>query len=356
MRRGLMACAIAMATTVALGAAKTLDIYFIDVEGGQATLLVTPKGESLLVDTGFPSDGTFDSVAGDPAKARDANRIAAVAKAAGVKQIDYLLITHFHADHDGGVVELAKLLPIRTFIDHGSPKPEVESVRGSLAAFQAYAAVRAGGKHLQPAAGDHLPLKGLETRIVSASGTTITKRIYGGGPKTASCQATAPRPEEANENPRSTGVAIKYGHFRFLDLGDLSGDPLYALACPESLIGPLGVYLVAHHGGPDAADPATFEAFAPQVAIFNNGPRKGGVRATLSAAAAVPGMEVWQLHRRDDAGEANTAAERIANLDESAAHYLKVGANKDGSFAVTNSRTGQTKEYGRPKAPVTFRR
>src|SRR5580765_1438825 len=109
----LATCAVLAYTAAAAGAAQTLDIYFIDVEGGQATLIVTPAGESLLIDTGFPSDGTFQSVPGDPARARDANRILAAAQAAGVKRLDYVLLTHFHADHDGGVVELAKLLPIR---------------------------------------------------------------------------------------------------------------------------------------------------------------------------------------------------------------------------------------------------
>jgi glyoxylase-like metal-dependent hydrolase (beta-lactamase superfamily II) len=136
-RRLLVVFAL-LALTARPGAAQqnTLDIYFIDVEGGQATLVVTPAGETLLIDTGFPSDGTFASVPGDPHKARDANRILAAARAAGVKRIDYLLITHFHADHDGAVPELAQLIPIRTFVDHGSPGPDAEArVPGTQAAF-----------------------------------------------------------------------------------------------------------------------------------------------------------------------------------------------------------------------------
>lgn len=330
---------------LAPGAAKTLDIYFVDVEGGQATLVVTPAGESLLVDAGFPSDGTFDSVPGDPAKARDANRIAAAARAAGVTRIDYFLSTHFHADHDGGVVELARLLPIGTFIDHGSPLPEAENVAGTRRTFEAYAKVRATGKHVQPAAGARLPLKGVQAIVVSASGSTIAKPLSGAGARTAACPAQAPPAEEKNENPRSTGIRLRFGTFQFLDLGDLSGEPLHALACPVSLIGPVDVYLVAHHGGTDAADAATFEAFGPRVAIVNNGARKGGVRATLAAMRAVPNMDVWQLHVRLDAGPENTANERIANLDETTAHWIKVSANEDGSFTVTNGRTGRTTQY-----------
>jgi competence protein ComEC len=344
MRHLLAACALAACASAAAAAARTLDIYFIDVEGGQSTLIVSPSGESLIIDTGFPSDGTFQSVPGDPAKARDANRIASVARAAGLKRIDYALITHFHADHDGGSVELAALLPIRTFIDHESPGPQVESVAGSLRMFDAYAAVRAKARHLAPAAGARLPLKGLDAVVVS-TGATITVPLPGSGTRPASCPQTAPPPEEPNENPRSTGIRLAFGRFTFLDLGDLSGEPLFALTCPQSRIGPVDVYLVAHHGGPDAAHPSTFEAFKPRVAIFNNGGRKGGVRATLSAAAAVQGMDVWQLHRREDAGDANTTADRIANLDDTTAHWIKLQAKADGSFAVTNGRTGVVKPY-----------
>src|SRR2546423_11957865 len=144
----VVACAALLLEPVV--AARSLDIYFIDVEGGQSTLFVTPAGESLLVDTGFPGEGTFASVPGDPAKARDAERILAAARDAGVTQIDYLLTTHFHADHDGGVVELSQLLPIRTFVDHGRVLPDAEETsRGTLAAFDRYAAVRAKGQHLE---------------------------------------------------------------------------------------------------------------------------------------------------------------------------------------------------------------
>jgi len=156
--------AVALASlfdVAAIQAARTtLDIYFIDVEGGQATLVATPAGEALLVDAGFPGSGGFDALPGDPAKARDAQRILAAARDAGATQIDYLLTTHFHADHDGGVVELSQLLPIRTFVDHGRVLPDAESVAGTLRAFDRYAAVRAKGRHLEPAPGDRIPLKG----------------------------------------------------------------------------------------------------------------------------------------------------------------------------------------------------
>ena len=341
---------LVVALALALGqaaASKPLDIYFIDVEGGQATLIVTPAGESLLVDAGFPGNGTFDSKPADPRQARDAGRIVAAAREAGVTRIDYLLITHFHADHDGGVPELAQQLPIGTFIDHGTvPAQAEENVPGTRAMFDAYAAVRTKGRHLEPKPGDRIPLKGVDATVVSAAARTLAQPLAGAGGRTSPCAAQAPPAQEIHENPRSTGFVLQFGRFRFLDLGDLSGDPLYALACPVSLVGRVDVYLVAHHGGADAADPATFAAFAPRIAVLNNGARKGGAPETFAALRRATGIaDVWQLHRSEVQGSQNFADDRIANLDETAAHWIKVSAKDDGSFTVTNGRTRATKAY-----------
>jgi beta-lactamase superfamily II metal-dependent hydrolase len=343
----VVASAAGGATGQADAPARRLTIYFIDVEGGQSTLVVTPAGESLLVDTGFPSDGTFASTPGDPEHARDAKRIVAAARDAGVSRIDYLLITHFHADHDGGVPELARLLPIRTFIDHGAVGADAEeNVKGTLDAFAAYAAVRAKGRHLEPAPGDRLPLKEIEATIVSAAGKTLTSAIRGPAARNETCPATAPEAQEPHENPRSTGIVLQYGRFRFLDVGDLSGPPLFALACPNNLIGAVDVYLVAHHGGVDAASPATFAAFQPRAAIVNNGARKGGAPEALATLHDVAAKtETWQLHKSQNPGARNFEDDRIANLDEKTAHWIKITANQDGSFRVVNGRTGAEKTY-----------
>jgi hypothetical protein len=151
--------------------------------------------------------------------------------------------------------------------------------------------------------------------------------------------------QEVNENPRSTGIRLQFGRFRFLDVGDLSGPPLSALVCPANLVGAVDVYLVAHHGGVDVADAATFAAFAPRVAVVNNGPRKGGAPELFAALRKAPQIDVWQLHRSELPGSQNVADDRIANLDETAAKWIKLSANEDGSFAVTNGRTGLTKSY-----------
>jgi competence protein ComEC len=329
---GLVSCVLLAAGAAS---ARPLDIYFIDVEGGQATLVVSGD-QSLLIDAGYGGRG-----------ARDAERILTAARDAHIDRIDYLLITHFHADHDGGVVELSQLLPIGTFIDHDTvPAAAEQNVAGTLAMFEAYAAVRAKGRHLVPRAGDRLPLKGVDAAVVSASGSTISRPLRGAGKKTAGCDAAATPAQEVHENPRSTGFRLRFGSFTFLDLGDLSGAPLFALACPASLVGPVDVYLVAHHGGVDAADAATFAAFAPRVAIVNNGANKGGAPNVFRALRQASELEdVWQLHRSQVNESENFADERIANLDETTAHWLKLTAKQDGSFTVTNGRSGATKAY-----------
>ncbi|HEV2285714.1 MAG TPA: hypothetical protein VGR80_06710, partial [Steroidobacteraceae bacterium] len=188
---------------------------------------------------------------------------------------------------------------------------------------------------------------GIETTVVSSAGATLAQPLPGAGEINSSCPAQAPPPRDPYENPRSTGVLVAYGAFRFLDVGDLSGAPLYALGCPRDLIGAVDVYLVAHHGGPDVADPATFAAFRPRVAVMNNGVSKGGARVTYQALHRVPGLQdVWQLHRSAAAGDANFPDAYVANLDESRAYWIKLTARRDGSFRIENPRTGAWHDYG----------
>jgi competence protein ComEC len=325
---------------------KVLEIYFIDVEGGQSTLVVTPDRHSLLIDTGWAGDGTGFRP-GDPRQARDANRILAAARDAGLTQIDELLITHFHSDHDGGVKELSQLIPIAMFIDHGAPSDgAVSTSADTAAAFKTYVEVRGDKRHIEPRLTDHLPLDDIEAIVVSTAGTTLADPLPQGGGANALCQAQPTPSLDPYENPRSTGLAIHFGKFRFLDLGDLAGTPLYALACPRDMVGPVSIYLVSHHGGGDQGDLGIFAAFRPRVAVMNNGVKKGGARTTYQALHHVPGLEdVWQLHASADAADANFAAAYIANLDESTAFWIKVVAKSDGSFRVENPRTGEWHSY-----------
>jgi beta-lactamase superfamily II metal-dependent hydrolase len=337
---------------VSLGAAnaatseKTLQIYFIDVEGGQSTLVVTPEKHSLLIDAGWASDGKGFNP-GDPRQARDANRIVAAARDAGVSQIDYLLITHFHSDHFGGVSELAQLMPINGFIDHGAPHPHAaETSADTRNAFELYSALRSkAGRHIEPRPGDRLPLNDVAITVVSSDRAMLSAPLQGAGAATSTCPAKAIAAVDPDENPRSTGILVRHGKFRFLNIGDLSGQPLFDLVCPKNLVGPVDVYETAHHGGADAAEPATLAALRPRVVVMNNALNKGGKRAMFDVLHRAPVENVWQLHTSGDAGDLNFPAEYIANVDDSGAHWIKLVAKEDGSFSVLNGRTGQSKQY-----------
>ena len=330
----------------ARGVRTTLDIYFIDVEGGQATLLVTPDGESFLVDAGFPGTGTFASTPAAAAQARDPQRILAAVRDAGISRIDHMMVTHYHADHAGGVPELAQLLPIAEFIDHAAPLPEAEAaVAGTRGVYDRYMATRGSAPHRDPKPGDRLPLKGVDVTVLSTLGATIRTPVGGSGAPNPACAGPGLPAQDKIENPRSLGVAVQFGAFRFLDLGDLSGPPLFALTCPADLIGRADVYLVAHHGGVDAADPALFATVKPRVAVFNNGAQKGGAAETFATLRTMSVIDVWQLHRSAAAGADNAPDARIANLDESTSAWIKLSARRDGSFTFTNGRTGTTASY-----------
>jgi beta-lactamase superfamily II metal-dependent hydrolase len=317
-------------------------VYFVDVEGGQATLFVAPSGQTMLVDSGFPGD-------------RDPDRIVAVATAAGVKQIDYFVNTHYHADHIGGVSTLAPKLPMRVFVDHG---PSIEPPgtpgvsRGTLQAFDAYTAIRDRGQHIVAKPGDTLPIAGLGVSIVSAAARTITVPLAGAGAANPACAGFVPKDESTdiqlgNENAQSVGMVISYGRFRILDLGDLTWNHEHDLACPRNLVGTVDVYLTTHHGQNISSLPALVRAVAPRVAIMNNGGRKGGAVETFQTLHALPGLrDLWQLHFAVAAGAEHNAPEQfIANPDDSTAHYMKLAARQDGSFTVTNTRNGFEKTY-----------
>jgi competence protein ComEC len=314
-------------------AAQTLDIYVIDTEGGQSTLLVSPSGESLLIDTGFGGNN-----------GRDPNRIVAAATAAGLKRIDYLLISHFHGDHFGGVEGLVQQLPVGTFLDHG---PSVQMPDGKPAYPDPYAAAFAKAKHKVVAPGDKIPLKNLDITVVEAGGKPIDRK----GPANPYCAGLEPRPEndkgEAGEDPQSVGVVVQLGKFRFLDLADLTMNRQLALLCPQNRVGKIDLYLTSRHGGDS---PKAFYAAAPRVAIMNNGPRKGGSADGFRTVMASPGLEdLWQVHFAMANGkDANAPEQMIANTEEGEADkglYLKASASADGSFTVTNPRNNYSKMY-----------
>jgi beta-lactamase superfamily II metal-dependent hydrolase len=323
--------------------ARDLEIFFIDVEGGQATLIVTPEGQSLLVDAGYgPRTGRGPEVA----VTRDPDRILAAAHAAGITRIDYLLVTHFHNDHVGGVPALAEKIPILTFIDYGSP---LGTDRMATNGFRNYAPVREMHEHIEPHPGDRLPLRGLDVDVVSSSGVLLSTPLDGGGQPTAGCDSLENHVEDGTENFRSVGIRLRMGEFRFVDLGDLSGNTLGRIVCPVNLLGRASAYLVAHHGNYDSNVPALIHALAPQAAILNSSASKGGDPNAFATLQSQPQMDLWQLHASRNERVQNSPDAFIANVDEGAtAFWLRLTAKADGSFTIENSRTGFVKRYVPP--------
>lgn len=330
----MLAAALLLASAGALPAAKSLEVYFIDVEGGQATLLVSPSGESLLIDTGWSGNNR-----------RDADRIAAAAKHAGVKKIDYLIITHYHTDHVGGITQLAEKLPIRNFVDHGA---SVETSRNAEILFNTYAGAREKGKHIQVRPGDKIPVKDLDVQVVAAAGAALASPVKGAGQPNPAC-ATFQQKEYGNtEDPQSVGVLVRYGDFSLLDLGDLTWNREFDLVCPSSKIGPVDVYVASMHGSDASGSPQLLRGITPRIAVMNNGARKGGVASTWQSFKETPGLEdTWQLHFAVRGGKENNSPDMlIANLDDPCeGKWLKLTAQKDRSFTVSNTRNKYEKVY-----------
>lgn len=319
-------------------AAKSLEIYFIDVEGGQSTLIVDPEGESLLIDTGW-----------DDFNGRDANRIMAAAKDAGIDHIDDLILTHYHSDHAGGVAQLASRIKIDNFFDHG-PNTEADM----RANYATYEKIAAQGTHTIVKPGDEIPLKGIRVQVVASAGEDITKPLAGAGQPNSWC-ASEPKPlPDTSENVQSVGVLITFGKFRFIDLGDLTNQKELGLVCPNNLLGTVDLYLVTHHGtahpgtGDSSNAPAIVYALHPRVAVMNNGAIKGGHPLTWQTIHDSPGLEgFWQLHySMAGAEDHNVPKEFIANVGGNDEGYaIKVTAEPNAVFIVTNERNGYSKTY-----------
>ena len=332
-------CLCLLAAPVAW-AAKSLEIYFIDVEGGQSTLLVDPQGESLLIDTGWPDiDG------------RDADRIMAAAKAAGIDHIDYVIITHYHSDHAGGVAQLASRIKIGTFGDHGA---NTEPTRETSANYATYLKVAAQSKRVILKPGDTLPFKGIRVEVLTSAGDEITTPLPGAGEANPLCPTVPQVPADPSENSRSVGVLVTFGKFRFIDLGDLTVQKELGLACPRNLIGTVDLFLTTHHGTthPGTGDASNSReivyALHPRVAIMNNGAIKGGHPAAWQIIHDSPGLEdLWQLHYAVMSDKDHNVADQfIANTganDEG--HYIKVSAEANATLTVLNTRNNFRKTY-----------
>ena len=313
-------------------AAKPLQIYSIDVEGGQATLIVTPSRQSVLVDTGWPD---FDD--------RDADRIVAAAKRAGVKRLDYVVITHYHRDHVGGAEQLAAKIKIGAFVDHGPNQEDSDETRANYATYEK---VAAHGRRITLKPDNGLPLKGVTLRVLTGAGEHLKDPLPGAGEANPYCTGEPEAPVDETENARSLGILVTYGRFRFLDLGDLTKKKELELACPNNMLGTVDLYLVTHHGSEQSNAKAIVWALHPRVAIMNNGAHKGGSPAAWQIVHDSPGLEdLWQLHyavgKEHNVGEAFTA-----NVEGGTdGNFIKVLATPDGAFTVSNSRNNYEKTY-----------
>lgn len=342
-------------------AAKTLDIYFIDTDLGNSVMVVTPSGQAMMLDTGQAGE-------------KYVNRILEAMKVAGVKQLDYVIVSHYHWDHYGTVAELAKKVPILNFVDHGpnvdlnrdAAHYEKYGGRTSDSQFEEYARTIAKGHHIVAKPGDKIPLKDVEVQIVTSAGDQIYEPLAGAGKVNPACALTQPRTDDESEDGQSVGRLVTYGKFRYADFGDLTWNKSYRLFCPTNLVGTADAYLITHHAdshqmkdsdiwnwGRSSATPAEVLALHPRVAFLSAGEDYIGRTSDDSEAWQLthhsPGLEdIWQNHFQTQGGKENNSPEQfIANMHTvgDKGFYLKLSAEPDGSFTVTNSRNGFTKKY-----------
>jgi competence protein ComEC len=371
----LLATGTAAFVAAQRGTAKPLEIWVVDVEGGKAALYVTPTGQTAIIDTGFPG-------------ARDLDRIMAAIADAGVKQIDYLVSTHYHVDHIGNLVELAKRIPVGTFVDHGPTVegPDVPQVppgadglaitkpKEQIEGFQAaYAELYNKAKHIVVKPGDRLPITGVEWRIATSAGKVLkTPALPGGGKPNPYCANFTPMAGTTGmvdpDDAQSVGSVIILGQFRAADFGDLWRTKELELMCPNNPLGTIDLLFATSHGAIASGSLPFVHGLQPRVVVMQNGSRKGGAVDPMKTILSSPGLEnLWQMHWSYNAGiEQNTPGQFIANVDDapaiaaaltapggrgnaahSPAYWLKISAQADGSFSITNARNGLTKAYGK---------
>ncbi|MEP7343361.1 MAG: MBL fold metallo-hydrolase [Acidobacteriota bacterium] len=334
----LLVCSVTATTQ----SPQLLQIFHIDVEGGASTLIVTPAGESVLVDAGWPG---FDG--------RDAGRIQQAMKAAGITQIDHLVMTHYHVDHFGGIPELAKRVKVVKFYDHG-PMKSLDEDKDFAVKYAAYQAVT-NGKSITLRPGSTINLKQAQgtppvyLQCLAARAETVPVKAMVGKANPA-CSGAEMKPDDPSDNARSVVLLLRQGEFEFLDSGDLTWNIEHKLVCPQNQIGEVDLYQVAHHGLNTSNNPALLRSIKPTVAIMNNGARKGGHPDTVKWARELPSLkDFWQLHRNvTSTAEQNAPADFIANLEEQndAANMIRVSVDAaKKTFTVTNDRNKMSKSY-----------
>jgi beta-lactamase superfamily II metal-dependent hydrolase len=319
----LTVAVVLIPATLVSAAQKTLDIYFIDTEGGAATLIVTPAGHSLLIDTGFPGD-------------RDSGRIAHVAlDLAKLKQIDHCVVTHWHRDHEGGVPTLAKLIPIKNYYDHGLPPTIAADMQAEF--VEAYKQT-VQGKSVTLKPGDEIKLEtSVKVRVLAAGGMVLGDQSA--APQIRPCgDGFVSQPEDKSDNAASVAILLTFGAFRFFNGGDLTWNVENRLVCPKNLIGKVDVYQVDHHGTDSSNNPKMVQIIEPQVAVIENGAHKGGEARTFATLKNSQVEAIYQLHRNVQTTEKDNAPpDFVANDEENCkGEMIKVSVASDGkSYSVS---------------------
>jgi beta-lactamase superfamily II metal-dependent hydrolase len=333
----VLATAVLVAIAYAAQSGNGLDIYWIDVEGGAATLIVTPAGESVLVDSGYPDE-------------RGAPRIHKVASGvAGLKRIDHLVVTHFHNDHFGGAAELAKLMPIGQVHDNGAPSPAPSG--DDVALFDRYQKAFPQRALLKP--GDTIALSARGKSLPSSLRLLGTRQTFVAPPPdrraNSACSALTTDPPDTSDNANSTAWLLEFGRFRFFEAGDLTWNAEAKLACPVDLVGPVDVYQVSHHGLGVSNNSVLLQTLAPTVAVMNNGARKGTEARTVATLKALPSLRAsYQLHRnvRDDGQNSADAAHTANAAEQCEANYIQLRVSPDGgSYTVEIPATGHKQSF-----------
>jgi competence protein ComEC len=358
------ACALALTALgagAAIAAEAPLRIIAVDVEGGAATLFVTPEGQSLLIDTGWPAGAGGPPVAPGETPAptlSSAQRIVAAMKNAGLSSLDYLLISHYHLDHAGGFPELAALVPIGAFVDHGpnsqplSPTATPAQVATAAATLYArYEAVVAGKRRISMKPGDVLRLGDLTFTAINSDRQFIAEPVAGAGGPGAGCGDIIAKPTQG-EDPHSLGLLAQWGSARILALADSPWSVETELVCPINRIGKIDLMIADNHGNDAANSPQLLASVRPTTVLVSNGPTKGADGPALDRIAAVTGLDAtWQVHFATRSPEKNAPEAQIANLGAGAAdaaHPLIISVTKAGDVTFANPRTGGSRTY--PKA------
>jgi competence protein ComEC len=358
---GLLAAAPAAAQ-------DSLKVVSIDVEGGAATLFVTPEGKSLLIDTGWPAG--FGEMPSPDGSREAADRIAAAAKRLGVRKLDYVIVTHYHDDHSGGVAALVARIPVGTFIDHGDNTdplrpgtPPGRVINTAAGQYPRYLEAIKGHKRIIAKPGDVIRIGSLTDTIVASGTQVIAAPLPGAGQANPHCDVPG-KGLGKGENASSVASLLRFGKVTIAQFGDLSWDVEHDLACPIDKIGKVNLLLVTQHGSANvSSNPAQVSAMRPDVAIMPNGGKKGGdpeVIATISTQKSLQGF--WRLHESYAHPELSGDRNGIANLnpprvviDAVAAkpyeappdmgYAIEADVTRAGAITVTNTRNGFSKTY-----------